>query len=125
MNISFVWSREQLDRATSPLVYIFRNKQGKALYVGSGACGLDRPLSRTHHRKDIRESCHDIEFICCTTEAEATNLERELIFKLHPQYNQTAVKKMISIRATRRVSHDVNLSLIQNVIANHNKTSRT
>jgi excinuclease UvrABC nuclease subunit len=118
----FTWTRDQLNRATSPLVYIFRDRQGKPLYIGSSYHGIDRPLGRVHHRSDVRESCHEIEFICCSSEADANTLERRLIYELKPKYNRTVVKKTVSIRATRRVSRDVNLSLIRKIIERHQKT---
>src|SRR5258706_13948110 len=89
---SIKWTREQYLRATGPLVYVFWGKvcsdgTRTALYVGMSKIGLSRPLSRNHHKAELLQQAEMVEFMCCSSSAEAKRLETETIKKLSPVYN--------------------------------------
>jgi hypothetical protein len=76
-------TKAQLKQMTGPCVYEFR-KGGRALYIGSSAHGVPRPLSRSHHRRLLREASDEVVIRFCDTYAEAKEIERQNVLTLRP-----------------------------------------
>ncbi|MBO4334525.1 MAG: excinuclease ABC subunit UvrC [Desulfovibrio sp.] len=76
----------------APGVYLYKNEQGKILYVGKARILRRRVLS--YFRSDLSPKTRamlshaaSVEFLTTTTEKEALLLEANLIKKHHPHYN--------------------------------------
>lgn len=76
----------------APGVYLYKNEQGKILYVGKARILRRRVLS--YFRSDLSAKTRamlshaaSLEFLTTTTEKEALLLEANLIKKHHPHYN--------------------------------------
>ena len=84
---------EDLDLPANPGVYLFKQKDGRVLYVGKANNLKERVrsyFSRNPDRKMIPtlvEKSNKIDFIVTQNPAEALVLERELIRKHKPRYN--------------------------------------
>ena len=84
---------EDLDLPANPGVYLFKQKDGRVLYVGKANNLKERVrsyFSRTPDRKMIPtlvDKSNKIDFIVTQNPAEALVLERELIRKHKPRYN--------------------------------------
>lgn len=84
---------EDLDLPANPGVYLFKQKDGRVLYVGKANNLKERVrsyFSRNPDRKMIPtlvEKSNKIDFIVTQNPAEALVLERELIRKYKPRYN--------------------------------------
>ncbi len=79
---------------TSPGVYIYKNKNGKVIYVGKALNLKNRVKSyfQTNRHHDAKTTAlvrniYDLEYIVTDTEAEALILEDTLIKKYKPKYN--------------------------------------
>ncbi len=79
---------------TQPGVYIFKDAQGKTLYVGKAVNLRNRVRSYFSRSGDtrfslqfIRRQAHTVECIVTATEKEAFLLENELIKRYRPRYN--------------------------------------
>lgn len=88
------WEAKTLDLPAAPGVYIFRDREGKALYVGKAKSLRARVRSyrresgdERYHVQFLREKIAELEFIITDTEAEALILENNLIKKYRPRYN--------------------------------------
>ena len=78
----------------SPGCYIFRNKDGKILYVGKALILRDRVKQYFASSKDLLpktallvEQIADVEFVVADSETEALVLESNLIKRYKPKYN--------------------------------------
>ncbi|MDC3309903.1 excinuclease ABC subunit UvrC [Candidatus Poseidoniales archaeon] len=84
---------EDLDLPANPGVYLFKQKDGRVLYIGKANNLKERVrsyFSRNPDRKMIPtlvEKSNKIDFIVTQNPAEALVLERELIRKHKPRYN--------------------------------------
>ena len=77
-----------------PGVYLFKNDQGKVIYVGKSAVLSHRVRSYfssgnglSIKNRQLVNKIHDFEFITTESEQEALILEANLIKKYHPAYN--------------------------------------
>ena len=82
------WTLDQLKRATGPMVYIWWGHSENPLYIGMSRIGLNRAVSESHNNCDVLKTAISIEFICCISTEEASELERELIRIMRPQHNR-------------------------------------
>lgn len=78
----------------APGVYLFRDRDGRVIYVGKAASLRKRVGSYFSSRKGenprlarLRESIDDVDFIVTDGEVEALILEANLIKRFHPDYN--------------------------------------
>ncbi|HUT55877.1 MAG TPA: excinuclease ABC subunit UvrC [bacterium] len=88
------WEAKVPDLPRAPGVYLFRDGQGRVLYVGKAKDLRSRVRSYTREQGDtrysvqfLREKIADLEFIVTDTEKEALILENNLIKKYRPRYN--------------------------------------
>ena len=78
---------------TTPGVYIYKNHQGKVLYVGKSRSLKDRVSSYLHTsnleptKQAMVQEIMDLEYVVTDTEAEALLLESTYIKKYRPPYN--------------------------------------
>jgi len=80
---------------TKPGVYLFKDAEGKVIYVGKAVSLRDRVRSYFQRQgrfvspkvKALVENIHDLEFIVTDSEVEALILESNLIKKESPWYN--------------------------------------
>ncbi|OQX82151.1 MAG: hypothetical protein B6D56_00110 [Candidatus Omnitrophica bacterium 4484_70.1] len=68
-------------------VYVFKGKNGEALYIGKATSLRKRILSHFREAKDFIKKVEDIEYILCATEEQALLLEASLIKEEKPRYN--------------------------------------
>jgi excinuclease ABC subunit C len=83
------------DLPDSPGVYLFRDRQGRVIYIGKARSLKSRV--RTYFQDSsagqepktdaLRDEIHDLEFIVTRTEVEALILENNLIKKDRPRFN--------------------------------------
>ncbi len=93
-NPSSRWEEKIPALPTSPGVYIFKNKEGKVLYVGKAknlrarvrSYGKDSGDGR-RHVQFLRRGTWDLEYVITDNEKEALILENNLIKKYRPRYN--------------------------------------
>jgi len=78
----------------SPGVYLFKDKEGKVIYVGKGANLSNRvksyfgtPTNLSSKIQQLVAKICDFEFIVTSSEQEALILECNMIKKYHPRYN--------------------------------------
>jgi len=78
----------------NPGVYLFKDEQGKIIYVGKAANLNNRvrsyfgtSSSLSSKIQQLVSKVHDIEFVITNSEQEALILECNLIKKYHPRYN--------------------------------------
>lgn len=78
----------------SPGVYVFKDAQGRVIYVGKAASLRRRVASYFQSResdnprlRSLRSRLADLDFIVTANEAEALLLEANLIKRFHPDYN--------------------------------------
>jgi len=76
----------------SPGVYVFKDKNGKIIYVGKSSKLKSRVLSyftepREFKKSSLRDEIESVEVIPVASEGEALVLESSLIKKYQPQYN--------------------------------------
>ncbi len=68
------------------VVYMFMEND-TPVYVGRSKNGLSRPFGLNHKLRSLRSRLHEIRIFVCETHDEAVALERKLIKKLEPTYN--------------------------------------
>jgi len=92
VNISVLSEVKKLPKV--PGVYIFKNSDGKTIYVGKAKNLNNRVKSYFQNELDVHsktrqlvQNIHDINFIEVATEFEALILETGLIRKFNPKYN--------------------------------------
>ncbi len=86
---------EQLaDLPARPGVYLFRDRQGKVIYVGKAVNLANRarsyfgaPDSVPSRVRRLMSSIYTLEFVVASSEQEALILECDMIKKYHPRYN--------------------------------------
>lgn len=88
------WAQKAAELPTGPGVYIFKNAEGKPLYVGKAKNLRARVRAYVREGGDGRDSVRflrrraaDFDFILTNTEKEALILENNLIKKHWPPYN--------------------------------------
>jgi len=87
-----VFDSPQIKNLRGSCVYIVSDQNKTPVYVGSSKHGLYRVFSPIHSkvkRTFDYDSLATLELIPCSTIAVARRLERKLIQKLKPEYNQT------------------------------------
>ena len=78
---------------SKPGAYIFKDNNGRVIYVGKAKCLKNRVRSyfsssdNSAKTRAIRNNLNEIEFIVTDTEIEALILECNLIKKYRPKYN--------------------------------------
>jgi hypothetical protein len=80
-----VTSTLQISMINSPTVYIFRDDDGRPLYVGQSIRVLKR--LREHKNRDFYNQSATVEIIKCADEAEMCAVESSLIKALDPPHN--------------------------------------
>lgn len=88
------WEAKVPELPPAPGVYLFRDRDGRVIYVGKAKNLRSRVRSYTREQGDtrvsvqfLRERIADLEFIVTDTEKEALILENNLIKKYRPRYN--------------------------------------
>jgi excinuclease ABC subunit C len=91
---SLSWEEKVASLPASPGVYLFRDAEGKVLYVGKAKSLRARVRSYTkeggdgrYHVQFLQPKIAELEFIVTDTENEALILENNLIKKHRPRYN--------------------------------------
>jgi len=80
-----VTSTVQISMLNSPTVYIFRDDEGRPLYVGQSIRFLKR--LREHQNRDFYNQSATVDIIKCADEAEMCAVESSLIKALDPPHN--------------------------------------
>lgn len=73
-----------------PIVYAWVRGE-EVLYIGLGAYGLARPLSRNHHRLLGMQPGDRLIVWCWEAEEQAVEAERQLVLRLRPPLNDSPV----------------------------------
>jgi hypothetical protein len=82
------FSGAQLAQLRRPVVYVLRDAEGSALYVGIGTNGVMRPFDPLHHAIAEIADTDRLDVYACDSAEEATALEHSLINALCPTRNR-------------------------------------
>ena len=82
----------------SPGCYLFKDAEGRILYIGKSKCLRKRVASYYREQKDERIAqmmmfAISVDYLCTNTDIEAILLEYSLIKKYRPQYNVRMAKE--------------------------------